>query len=243
MILSSTDVRRLVRAGMPAAALVIVIELWERDKPQSNAPATRANGHTVTDPSLRKPMTNAERARKFREKHKPTVTNGSVTIVTPSPTPPFSLSSETVVNKRVVKKKDSNDARDDEKGFLEFRAAYPKRGGTNSWAKALIAYRKAIANGATEREVTDGALRYARYCDAKGDTGGPYVQMATTWINGKEWENDFQITTARPNGKTPRLNSVDRATEELLADIKARREGGGGDSPGQRLAQDVPRLR
>ena len=52
--------------------------------------------------------------------------------------------------------------------FESFKAAYPKRSGSQPWARAVKAANARIKEGATFDAMIDGARRYAEFCDSCG---------------------------------------------------------------------------
>lgn len=196
-MMTAADMKRLVKLGVTAEALSVMAEILERHA---------AENATVTHSVTREIMTPAERARKYREKHRPTVTptvtqprDDSVQNVTPSPTPPLLTLVKVLENKgfeEVRKKEETEDTRGAEAQeqdalFEEFWAAMPKRAGNNSKQKARHKFVTLLRHGANVTIVTRGALRYKQFCDATGKTGTEKVQQAITWLNQAGWETDY----------------------------------------------------
>jgi len=71
--------------------------------------------------------------------------------------------------------------------FAEFRAAYPKRRGSQPWHPAEKKYLTAIKNGADESHIISSARRYAEELQAQGKIDTEFVCMAVTWLNQKRW--------------------------------------------------------
>ena len=74
----------------------------------------------------------------------------------------------------------------EELDFESFKAAYPKRCGAQSWARAIRAANARIKGGATFQAMIDGAARYAAYCDAIDKTGTQYVMQAATFLGPEQ---------------------------------------------------------
>ena len=66
--------------------------------------------------------------------------------------------------------------------FSVFKAAYPKRSGTQLWVRAVKAAKARVKEGATVQAMVKGGHRYAAYCDAIDKTGTQYVMQAATFL-------------------------------------------------------------
>ena len=90
--------------------------------------------------------------------------------------------------------------------FEEFRAAYPKRAGSQRWPDAVKSANARIREGYSWQQMLDGAARYRRYVDATGKTGTEYVRQAATFL-GKSlgfmepWEIPSKHETAWEQGE------------------------------------------
>ncbi|GAY74243.1 Lin1244/Lin1753 domain-containing protein [Lentilactobacillus kosonis] len=113
-------------------------------------------------------------------------------------------------------KKDSTDNLDDSKAekakllpsdeaeqrmndeFIQgFWQNYPKR---QKYQEALAEYTKAREFGATEKEIIDGVKNYSKYLKAKGKGDG-YTALPTTWLAGKRWQDDYDLTPETAGAK------------------------------------------
>lgn len=65
--------------------------------------------------------------------------------------------------------------------FIEFKALYPKRAGSQPWTKAEHAIRARLADGATWDDIIEGVRRYAAFCAATGKVRTEYVLQASTF--------------------------------------------------------------
>lgn len=65
--------------------------------------------------------------------------------------------------------------------FEEFKAAYPKRAGSQPWNRARKAIKARGKEGHPIAEIIAGAKRYAAYCEATGKSGTEYVMQAATF--------------------------------------------------------------
>ena len=70
--------------------------------------------------------------------------------------------------------------------FEQFKAIYPKRSGSQPWAKSVKAANARVKEGATFLVMIDGARRYAEFCDEAGKTGTEYVMHAATFLGPDE---------------------------------------------------------
>lgn len=222
MSLSSEDLRRLSDLGVTLEAVTFITEILERD-----VSVTRRDG---------KAMTTAERARRYREKHKPVtqkaVTSRDVSVTAEPPLVPQTPLEKTPslpVFQEVLKKESKEIARANEQGFTEVWEVFPKRAGNNPRKPALASYLKALKNGATVTEIRDGALRYAATCDA----GSRFIQQCVTWLNQEGWKNDYSVTdNSRANNTREGINGALRKIRErtnLFDGDNGQDQGLGGD--------------
>lgn len=77
--------------------------------------------------------------------------------------------------------------------FDAFWDAYPKRSGDRKRAQAEKKFADKVRSGVPPGSMIEGAKRYAAYCDGTGKTGTELVQQATTWLNGRAWEEEFEL--------------------------------------------------
>jgi hypothetical protein len=204
MTLSSADMKRLCDLGVTLEAATVMAEMIER--------------YSVTRAPSRTAMTGAERARKYREKRKFGVTKTvtpppekTVTGIVIVPHTPLEKTPSLPVFQEVLKKESKVIARDDEQGFSELWAVFPKRDGNNPRKPALQSYLRALKKGATKEEICDGALRYTAHCDA----GTRFVQQCVTWLNQEGWKNEYVA------GKAKQSELMD-AGDRLIGKLQAR---------------------
>lgn len=126
---------------------------------------------------------NAERQRRFREKHKANENNADVTLhnVTVTQNNDVTLEEKRREEIRKEKKEVSIPLR-----FDEFWQTYPKNGASK--ADALKSYKKAIKQGVEENEIITRAREYFGYCQ-NTDTK---IAHATTWLNQERWTIDYR---------------------------------------------------
>lgn len=74
--------------------------------------------------------------------------------------------------------------------------AYPKREGSNPKNKALSAWNARLKDGVTVEAMMAGVMRYAAFCQAKGNTGTSYVMQAVRFFGTERaFENDWKVGT------------------------------------------------
>jgi hypothetical protein len=79
--------------------------------------------------------------------------------------------------------------------FARFRAAYPKRKGSQPWQTARKAFDKAVKHGANIEEIVAGALLYAAEQRDLKQVDTPFVCQATTFLNQMRWM-DYESPSA-----------------------------------------------
>ena len=94
-------------------------------------------------------------------------------------------------------------------GFELFKSAYPKRSGSQPWARAIEAANARIKEGAKFTGMIEGARRYATFCDEAGNTGTEYVMQAATFLGPEQhflepWTppasaSEASVTTVAPD--------------------------------------------
>lgn len=90
--------------------------------------------------------------------------------------------------------------KDEPGGFVECWSAYPRRGGGNSRAEALKAYRARIKAGVLPADLLAGVQRYAAFVRATGKEGSAFVKQAATFLGpGEHWREAWEL----PAGSAP----------------------------------------
>jgi len=82
-----------------------------------------------------------------------------------------------------------------ESNFNKFWAVYPRK---ESKAKAVIVWQRINPNDMLFTEIMKGLERYLK-CRKVADG---FIQLATTWLNGKEWESVYEEPTKSTRQKT-----------------------------------------
>lgn len=93
----------------------------------------------------------------------------------------------------------------------EFQANYPRRAGEQGWTAARKKYAAYVADGVTERDMIDGAKRYADNAKAVGNDRTPFVKQAVTWLNQRGWEDEY--VAAKPQ-QSDIMGAIDRIRAE-----------------------------
>lgn len=81
-------------------------------------------------------------------------------------------------------------------GFLEFRAAYPKRSTAFPTTPARKRWLEARKRGAKSKEIIAGAKGYAAEQTRIGKVGTEFVQSADVWLNKQRWHDYLDAASA-----------------------------------------------
>lgn len=87
-----------------------------------------------------------------------------------------------------------------EDGFAEFWSQYPRKEGK---AKAEAAWRRLKPSEATRADIM-AALSRAKMTPQWSDDGGRYIPHASTWLNGRRWE-DEPVQACKPVSELDRM--------------------------------------
>jgi uncharacterized protein YdaU (DUF1376 family) len=112
--------------------------------------------------------------------------------------------------------------------LLEFRQAYPKREGSQSWPAAEKKYIALVASGVSESDMIEGARRYAEHLKATGSYGSRYVKQALTWLNQGGWNDEYLTGTGRRQ-QSDLMDALDARVREAKARRGDYPPGEGGD--------------
>lgn len=100
-------------------------------------------------------------------------------------------------------------ALDTEAGFEAAWAIYPKRGGGNSRADALKAWRARRATGETVEAMTAGTARYAAYIRATGKERTEYVMQAARFFGpGQHYRNDWAPPALQKSAPSKTMQAI-----------------------------------
>lgn len=91
---------------------------------------------------------------------------------------------KTIDQKPLDNKLSESDIKND---FEKLWKLYPNKKGK---ANALKAYKKAIKDGVTNKEIQDGILAYKKEIEIKG-TDKQFIKHGGTWFNNQGWEDDY----------------------------------------------------
>ncbi len=103
------------------------------------------------------------------------------------------------------KKNDNNDSKKDIRSiadatrpparsadFEKFKAAYPKRQGSNPWVPAEQLFNAAVRRGESAEVIVTAAARYSSECERGGLLRTPHVAQAQTWLRQLRWKDYAQ---------------------------------------------------
>ncbi|MEK2588768.1 hypothetical protein ABQ284_12490 [Lentilactobacillus buchneri] len=79
---------------------------------------------------------------------------------------------------------------------------YPKKKGK---AKAFLAYKRALKNGVTNKEIQDGIVKYLSEIKHL-KTDEQYIKYGSTWFNNQAWDDDYQT----PKPQSSKQSELDR---------------------------------
>ena len=93
--------------------------------------------------------------------------------------------------------------------FEAASAAYPKRAGGDSKKAAWRCWCARVRQGASEDELEQGVVRYARFCDATGKTGSEYVMQRARFFGSDEhWREDWPVPSKNGGAPEPALANL-----------------------------------
>lgn len=110
--------------------------------------------------------------------------------------------------KAVLNKQEQSD-------FEQLWSQYPNKQGKQ---KALMAYKKAIKDGATFDEIMQGIQNYKFYIEQKG-IEQEYIKHGSTWFNQRGWEDDYTVIERQPIKKKSRYETVDERNNRVFAEF------------------------
>lgn len=113
--------------------------------------------------------------------------------------------------------------------WLEFKAAYPKREGSQDWPLAEKKYVALVASGIAEADLIAGAQAYTRHLQETGNIGTRFVKQARTWLNSGGWKDEYLTGTGR-RVQSDLMDTLDRHRREAEARAGYRAPGEG-DGP------------
>ena len=109
-----------------------------------------------------------------------------------TPIPENWTENNTLINK--YNAQNGSNSKQLETDFDKLWKLYPNKKGK---AKALKAYKRAIKEGATNKEIQDGIQAYKRELVAK-QTDKQYIMHGSTFFNQKAWEDEYGVPGVSP---------------------------------------------
>ncbi|WPC19472.1 phage replisome organizer N-terminal domain-containing protein [Pediococcus inopinatus] len=88
-----------------------------------------------------------------------------------------------------MSKSDSNSAKAELSNFEKLWKLYPNKKGKK---KATTAYKRAIKNGTTNKEIQDGIVAYIKWIKAN-QTDKQFIKQGSTFFNQESWNDDYGI--------------------------------------------------
>jgi hypothetical protein len=101
-----------------------------------------------------------------------------------------------------------------QEAWEKFKASYPPREGSLDAYKGQGILDRLIDQSEDLDTILDGVNRYRKHCDVTGKTGTAYVKQIPSWLNGKCWLENWEVSHL--NGHMPKLGKV--LTEAQLAE-------------------------
>lgn len=101
-----------------------------------------------------------------------------------------------------------------EEDFEKLWKLYPRKEGKK---KAFEAYKRAIKNGTTNKEIQTGIVNYLTQIRVQR-TNKQYIKQGSTWFNGECWNDDYNVGQERSpvNPKTvPSSAPAERTVDDL----------------------------
>lgn len=95
-----------------------------------------------------------------------------------------------------------------ESDFEKLWKLYPNKKGKQV---ALKAYKKAIKDGVSNKQIQDGIVAYKKYLSANG-TEQQYMMHGGTFFNQRSWDDDWSISQSQPAKR-------EKVPENLIDDI------------------------
>ena len=128
----------------------------------------------------------AKRVRKHRLKQGTLQSNSDVILSNTEIEIEKELDKEIEIDKE-PKKKERPLLTDLKNDFEKLWSLYPNK---KSKPRAFTAYKRAIKDGVTNKEIQDGILAYKKEIEIKG-TDKQFIKHGGTWFNNQGWEDDY----------------------------------------------------
>ena len=92
---------------------------------------------------------------------------------------------------------------------------YPRKEGKK---KAFEAYKRAIKNGTTNKEIQTGIVNYLTQIKVQG-TDKKYIKQGSTWFNGECWNDEYNVGGSS-SPVNPKIVPSSAPAERTVADLE-----------------------
>lgn len=129
---------------------------------------------------------------------------------------------------------------DEPEGFLEFKAAYPKRNTAFPTTPARKRWLEARKRGAKPEDIIAGAKGYAAEQARIGKVGTEFVQTADVWLNKQRWHDYLDAASSAGPGGAPGSDPLANVSPDRWRTEVRNWKKTGGHWPFQRLGCPAP---
>ena len=102
-----------------------------------------------------------------------------------------------------------------EEDFEKLWKLYPRKEGKK---KAFEAYKRAIKNGTTNKEIQTGIVNYLTQIRVQR-TNNQYIKQGSTWFNGECWNDEYNVGQER-SPVNPKTVPSSAPAERTVADLE-----------------------
>ncbi len=102
-----------------------------------------------------------------------------------------------------------------EEDFNKLWKLYPRKEGKK---KAFEAYKRAIKNGTTNKEIQTGIVNYLTQIKVQG-TDKKYIKQGSTWFNGECWNDEYNLGQEK-SPVNPKTVPSSAPAERTVADLE-----------------------
>ena len=102
-----------------------------------------------------------------------------------------------------------------EEDFNKLWKLYPRKEGKK---KAFEAYKRAIKNGTTNKEIQTGIVNYLTQIKVQG-TDKKYIKQGSTWFNGECWNDEYNVGGSS-SPVNPKIVPSSAPAERTVADLE-----------------------
>lgn len=107
-----------------------------------------------------------------------------------------------------------------EEDFEKLWKLYPRKEGKK---KAFEAYKRAIKNGTTNKEIQTGIVNYLTQIRVQR-TNKQYIKQGSTWFNGECWNDEYNVGQER-SPVNPKTVPSSAPAERTVADLEREQRG------------------